>query len=171
MPVTAEDRIFAKQMEVPARLREHMRAVAEMAAGYAAEVGYDPDVAYVAGMAHDIMRVAPESEILSMVAKANFDLTPAMRARPMLAHGPAAAVWLMEHAPDVGDEVIEAVKDHTFPASDAPILTQILAVADTLEPSRNLPERDRIREAKMSFEERFKLVFELKQSYRTGIRI
>ncbi len=170
MLLTAEDKIFAKQMEVPARLREHMRAVAELASEYAKEVGYDPDVAYVAGMAHDLMRMAPENEILSLVAKANYDLTPAMQARPMLAHGPAAAVWLMENAPDVGNDVIEAVKDHTFPTSDAPILTQILAVADTLEPSRNLPERDKIRETPMSFEQRYKLVFELKQSFRNGIR-
>ena len=164
MCVTAEDLVFAKQLESPAGLREHMRAVAEMAADYAKEVGYNADDAYLAGMAHDLFRVASDEEIIETAKRANMPLSHIMLSRPMLAHGPAAAAWLMENAPDVGEDVLCAVRDHTFPPSDSPILTQIIAVADTLEPSRHIPEREAIRTAEMPFSERFKKVFELKQS-------
>ncbi|MFA7145480.1 MAG: HD domain-containing protein [Candidatus Riflebacteria bacterium] len=169
MAITVEDIVFAKQMEVPAGLREHMRAVAEMAAEYAGEVGYDRDAAYVAGMAHDLLRVASDEEILSLARRSNMSLTKAMFARPMLAHGPAAAAWLIENAPDVSFDIVDAVRDHTFPPSDAPILTQIIAVADTLEPSRKIPEREAVRLAQMTFSERFKRVFELKQNFRRNL--
>ena len=157
-----ESIILKKQQESPAGLREHMNAVASMAMKYAKEVGYDVNNAYLAGIAHDLFRSASDKAILEMVSKAGIPLNNLMMSKPMLAHGPAAAGWLKINIPDISEDIVNAVKDHTFPDAEAPVLTQIIAVADTLEPSRNIPEREQIRLSDIPFTDRYKRVYELK---------
>ena len=60
-------------------------------------------------------------------------------------------------------DIILAIRDHTFPADDAPMLTKILATADTLEPSRQIPEREEVRLMRIPFEQRFIEVQRLKK--------
>ena len=155
--------ISKKQAESPDGLQKHMQEVAKMAVSYAEEVGYDVQTANLAGMAHDLIRLATPEETLSWAESTGFVITDLMRQIPMLAHGPAAAGWLMKNLPSIGVDIILAVRDHTFPADDAPMLTKILAVADTLEPSRQIPEREEVRLTKMPFEQRFLEVQRLKR--------
>lgn len=157
------DIILAKQSQSPKGLQQHMRAVAEMAVSYAKEVGYDEEAANLAGMGHDLLRAASSKETLEYAYSTGFVVSDLMKQVPMLAHGPAAAGWLMKNIPQIGVDVILAIRDHTFPADDAPMLTKILAVADTLEPSRHIPEREEVRLMNIPFEQRFIEVQRLKK--------
>lgn len=154
--------VLEKQAESPKGLRLHMEKVAEMAVDYAKEVHYSIGSARLAGLAHDLFRTAPSEEIYYWAAFSNFKLSKSMEKIPMLAHGPAAAGWLMKNLPELGMDIVLAVRDHTFPPKDPPMLTKILAVADCLEPSREISEREEIRLKKISFEERFVEVMKLK---------
>ena len=157
------DIILEKQALSPKGLQMHMQAVADMAVSYAKEVGYDVESANLAGMAHDLLRHATPEETLEYAHYTGFVISDLMEKVPMLAHGPAAAGWLMKNIPQIGVDVILAIRDHTFPADDAPMLTKILAVADTLEPSRQIPEREEVRLMRIPFEQRFIEVQRLKK--------
>lgn len=156
--------IMHKQEAVPHGLTEHMHSVCRLAVKYALEVGCDPRLALIAGMAHDLFRDADDAEIISLVSSTHFLLSDLEKQTPMLAHGPAAAAWLLQVCPDIDSTIISAVKNHTFPVADSPLLTRILATADTLDPVRQVPARDRVREAGLSFEERFQQVLEIKKT-------
>ena len=140
-----------------------MRSVTRLAVQYSLELGCDPRPALIAGMAHDIFRDAPDAEIIGLVGGTNFIIDERQREVPMLAHGPAAAAWLLKIAPDIDSTIVSAVKNHTFPMADSPLLTRILAVADTLDPVRKIPERDMLRQSDMTFSERYQKVLDLKQ--------
>ncbi len=157
------DLILEKQAQLPDGLQKHIQAVAKMAVAYAKEVGYDEEAANLAGMSHDLLRSATAEETLEYAFSTGFVITDLMKHVPMLAHGPAAAGWLMKNIPQIGVDVILAVRDHTFPADNAPMLTKILAVADTLEPSRQIPEREEVRLMDIPFEQRFVEVQRLKK--------
>ena len=157
------DIILEKQALSPKGLQMHMQAVADLAVGYAKEVGYDVESANLAGMAHDLLRHATPEETLEYARSTGFVISDLMEKIPMLAHGPAAAGWLIKNIPSIGVDVILAIRDHTFPADDAPMLTKILAVADTLEPSRKIPEREEVRLMRIPFEQRFIEVQRLKK--------
>ena len=157
------DTILKKQAESPDGLQKHMQEVARLAVMYAEEVGYDKEAANLAGKSRDLIRLASPEETLEWATSTGFVISDLMKQIPMLAHGPAAAGWLMKNLPSIGVDVILAVRDHTFPADDAPMLTKILAVADTLEPSRQIPEREEVRLMDIPFEQRFIEVQRLKK--------
>lgn len=153
-----------QQKHSPVGLQEHMRSVTFLAVKYALELGVDPRPALVAGMAHDLFRDAPDAEIVGLVGCTDFLLNDLEKETPMLAHGPAAAAWLRNVAPGIDPVVISAVKNHTFPVVDSPLMTKILAMADTLDPVRRVAERDALREADLSFAERYQGVLEIKKT-------
>lgn len=152
-----------QQKRSPEGLQEHMKSVTCLAIRYAIELGVDPRPVLIAGLAHDLFRDAPDAEIISLVGSTDFLLTDLEKEMPMLAHGPAAAAWLRQVAPEIDSAIISAVKNHTFPVADSPLLTRILAVADTLDPVRQVAERDALREADLSFAERYQGVLEIKK--------
>ena len=156
------DVILEKQSQSPQGLQLHMQEVANLCVEYAKEVGYDVQAANLAGQAHDLIRLASSEETLQWAESTGFVVSDLMKQIPMLAHGPAASGWLMKNLPEIGVDVILAIRDHTFPAKDAPMLTKILATADTLEPSRHIPEREEVRLMNIPFEERFQKVLYLK---------
>ena len=88
------DIILEKQSLSPKGLQMHMQAVADLAVAYAKEVGYDVESAYLAGMAHDLLRHATPEETLEYAHSTGFVISDLMEQVPMLAHGPAAAGWL-----------------------------------------------------------------------------
>lgn len=152
-----------QQKRSPEGLQEHMNSVTCLAVKYAIELGVDPRPALIAGMAHDLFRDSPDAEIIGLVGSTDFLLTDLEKETPMLAHGPAAAAWLRQVAPEIDSAVISAVKNHTFPVADSPVLTRILAVADTLDPVRQVAERDALRETDLPFAERYQRVLEIKK--------
>lgn len=156
--------VTRKQMEAPVGLQNHMQGVARLAVKYALEADCDPRAALIAGMAHDLFRDATDAEIIGLVSAAGFSLRELEQQTPMLAHGPAAAAWLLSNAPDIDPAIVAAVRDHTFPDADSPVLTRVMATADTLESSRGIAERDQLREADLSFADRYLQLLKIKKT-------
>ncbi len=126
----------------------HSVRVARVAKKLAVKFGESPDLAKLAGLAHDWAREWPVSQILAFLEARTFSLTDDERAKPLLAHGKLAAV-LLEETFDFHDEaVLEAVSHHTLGKSGMTALARIVFVADYLEPGR--PFRDRQFRASMA---------------------
>jgi HD superfamily phosphohydrolase YqeK len=97
-----------------------------------------------------------------LLERSGFAIDERTKELPMLAHGAAAAAYLTENGVALPYSVMAAICDHTFPDNDAPLFTRILAVADTLEPSRNVAENDLLRNSGLPFDEMFAGVLRIK---------
>jgi len=160
--------ISAQLRHLPAGLIDHIMAVAMLAVKYGMEAGLDPRTCMLAGLAHDLFRGADATQVFSFAEKCGTPLSSLERKMSMLAHGAAAAGYLRSKIPAINPDIVNAVRWHTFPADDAPLLTRVLVLADTLEPSRGIAERDAIRQAAMPLEQRYQRVLELKRKSAGG---
>lgn len=144
-------------------LRLHIFSVARLALTYALEAEYDPQAAVLAGLSHDLFRAASAEVIMKYATKSGFPLNEHELRLPMLAHGAAAAGFLRSEFQGIAQEVIDAVRWHTFPQADSKALARILIMADLLEPNRKFLEYDAIRESSLTPFERYKRVFAIKR--------
>lgn len=100
------------QLMVKPRRFEHVMRVAELAREIARAGGIDPQLAYWAGVLHDVARDLPDTELLRLAPpECEIDA-----AHPLALHGRAGRT-LLEHwglGQDQAERVIlEAVEDHT----------------------------------------------------------
>ena len=161
--------VIADQLrQLPDGLIDHIMAVASLAVKYGLEAGLDPRSCMLAGLAHDLFRIADSAEIFRYAAFCRTQLSEVEQRHFMLSHAAAAAGYLYYRIPEINPDIVSAVRWHTFPSEDAPLLGKILVVADTLEPSRAVAERDALRQVSMPLEERFKKVLALKRKSAVG---
>jgi len=117
----SEDRLSAGQLQgwlnrvqlmVKPRRFEHVMRVAELAREIAKAGGIDPQLAYWAGVLHDVARDLPDTELLRL-APPECDIDAA---HPLALHGRAGRT-LLEHwglGQNQAERIIlEAVEDHT----------------------------------------------------------
>lgn len=150
--------------EIPRGLRAHIEAVAWEAFQLAIGADIPPMKAVIAGLAHDIFRIADSQQILSWAEKADYQLGKLEVETPMLAHGAAAAGLLAHEFPHLDRDLLDALRFHTLPEPGLSNLGKILVVADTLEPSRQIPEREQLRQLPLVLEEKYARVLELKRN-------
>ncbi|MEW6710341.1 MAG: nicotinate (nicotinamide) nucleotide adenylyltransferase [Candidatus Riflebacteria bacterium] len=151
-------------LELPDGLQRHIESVAFECFLLAVGAEVPLEKAVVAGLAHDIFRIAPAETILNWAARGGWCLKESEIQMPMLAHGAAAAGMLREEFPGIDSEVLEALRFHTLPEPGLSDLAKILVIADTLDPSRQLTDRESLRNAAMSLEEKFARVLALKRA-------
>lgn len=148
---------------LPDGLASHVNTVTEMALEYSANTNVEEVFSLFAGLSHDLFRISEDAEIMAYAKLYDSPLSDLERENPMLAHGIAAAGFLGQVAPDMPTSIKEAIRYHTLPMLNSTVLTQIVVCADTLEPSRKIPEREIIRLQNISLSDRFKLVLNLKR--------
>lgn len=153
--------------ELPEGLIRHIEGVAELACVYAVLCKIDPRPAMIAGLAHDLFRIADAEKIRDLTAKAGVILTPNEEKLPMLAHGAAAAAYLAGRFKAFPTDLFEALRWHTSPIDNLSDLARVLVVADTLEPSRGISEHDELRNSESHFHELYEKVLLLKQARKT----
>lgn len=147
-----------REAALPPSFRAHLEGVARLTAEYAAALGLDPRAGYLAGLAHDLFRLAEATEVARWSRRAPGTPSPLETTIPMLAHGRAAAGFLGSLRPAVPREVVAAVRVHTFPRLRMAPLARALVLGDALDPGRGKPEWDAIRQAHWSLAEKFRQV-------------
>ena len=126
------------QLMVKPRRFEHVMRVAELARDIARANGIDPQLAYWAGVLHDVARDLPDSELLRL-APPECDIDAA---HPLALHGRAGRT-LLEHwglCARTRDQrvLLEAVEDHTTgPRAGNPV-SACVYIADVSEPGRGV---------------------------------
>jgi predicted HD superfamily hydrolase involved in NAD metabolism len=124
----------------------HTLRVAETAERLARLHGLDPERARLAGLLHDTAREVGKEELLRVAEEVDLDVGDFERERPILLHGPVAAELSRKDLGVDDGEVRDAVRAHTTGEPGMERLALALYVADKIEPDRNQPGVDDLRE-------------------------
>ena len=148
MPMTKsyEDmRALLEQHLSPGRYR-HSLGVAETAVAIARRFGMNEERARVAGLLHDCGRVYKTDDLLKEARQRGIPIGKIESAMPLLLHAYIGA-YLIYEVYGVNDAVIaQAVWRHTVGGANMTALDKIIYYADMIEPSRDYPEVERLRE-------------------------
>ncbi|QTQ11489.1 HD domain-containing protein [Treponema parvum] len=115
---------------------EHSVRVAETAKKMCVLYGVDPDLGYLAGIAHDICKEMKDEDILSLALQDGDPVTGVEKDKLSLLHGRAAAVMLKKDFDVKDKELLQAVACHTFGSPSLGKLGKIIYAADKIEPGR-----------------------------------
>ena len=124
----------------------HTLRVAETAERLARLHGLDPRRARLAGLLHDAAREVGRKELLRISEEENLPVSDLERERPMLLHGPVAAEIVRKDLRVEDAEVRDAVRVHTTGEPRMGTLALALYVADKIEPDRDQPGVEDLRE-------------------------
>ncbi|HHV60962.1 MAG TPA: HD domain-containing protein [Clostridiaceae bacterium] len=106
----------------------------------------DENNAGTAGLLHDCARDIPADDIISLCEKYDIKPDSIYMAQPKLYHGPIGAILARDEF-DVRDEnILHAISCHTMGAENMSLLDKIIFIADYIEPDRNFPGANDIRE-------------------------
>ncbi|MCR5295464.1 MAG: bis(5'-nucleosyl)-tetraphosphatase (symmetrical) YqeK [Lachnospiraceae bacterium] len=114
----------------------HTQGVRYTAAALAMAHGEDIGKAELAGLLHDSAKNIPEKEQLSLCEKNGIPISEIERKSPYLLHAKLGA-YIAEKKYGVADpEVLEAIRWHTTGTEGMSRLSQIIFIADYIEPRR-----------------------------------
>ena len=139
--------------EMPERRWRHTEGVMATAISLAKLYGEDPERAELASILHDVAKYWPVEKQKSIIMD-NGLRGDVLLYDKELWHAPVGA-WVAEHDFGIKDEgVLDAIRYHTSGRSGMSKLEKIVWLADYIEPGRDFPGVDAIREiAESSLEE------------------
>lgn len=140
----------AMKKELGKRLKEgrfrHSLGVSDTAAFLARRFGVDEEKAAVAGLLHDCAREFAKESMMDEAIKRNIPVGPVEQAMPLLLHAYIGARRVREIY-QVDDPAVEqAIWRHTVGAPGMTELDKIIWFADMIEPGREYPEVEMLRE-------------------------
>lgn len=107
--------------------------------------GEDPERAAVAGILHDITKKLNAEEQLKLCEKYGIINDAAEVANPKLLHAKTGAAFARELF-GIEDDIYGAIRWHTTGKPDMTLLEKIIYLADFVEPTRNFPGVEELRE-------------------------
>lgn len=125
---------------------EHSIRVTDTAVALAKQYGADVKKAEEAGVVHDYAKFRPLAEmrcIIETEEDINSDLLDYGEA---LWHAPVGAYLLCTEAGITDAEILQAVAYHTTGRADMTLLEKVIFLADYIEPGRDFPGLDGVRE-------------------------
>ncbi|RKN79053.1 bis(5'-nucleosyl)-tetraphosphatase (symmetrical) YqeK [Paenibacillus ginsengarvi] len=131
--------------QMPTRRWEHTLGVMSSAVKLAKRFGADPDRAELAALLHDYCKYWPIAEQRSEYELAGLE-PDLLRYDPQLIHGPLAAEIVNRRYGIKDAEVLDAIRYHTSGREAMTLLDKIVCLADYIEPGRDFPSVDAIRE-------------------------
>lgn len=131
--------------EMPERRWRHTEGVMATAKSLAARYGEDPERADLAAILHDVAKFWSIDRQESIILNEGLD-AEVLRYDKELWHAPVGA-WVAEQQYGVSDEgVLDAIRYHTSGRKGMTKLEKIVWLADYIEPGREFPGVDAIRE-------------------------
>ena len=132
--------------EVPERRYIHSLGVADTAKYLAEKYGGDPEKAEIAGILHDLAKYWSKERLAEEIQKSNELNQDLLAYNSELWHGPVASVIIQERYQITDEEIIMAIRYHTSGREHMSLLEKIVCLADYIEPSRQFPGVEDIRE-------------------------
>lgn len=105
---------------------EHSLLVAEEAKNLAKLYNYDPNIAYITGLTHDIAKEFSEEENQYYVKKYNLDAS-----NSKIIHADVGS-WFCKEKYDFTEAMCEAIKAHTIGCKNMTLLDKIVFIADKI---------------------------------------
>ncbi len=123
----------------------HTINTAEYARTLALRFGEDPTSAYLAGLLHDCTKEWSEDAQLNFLTQRGIMVDSLQKLFPQLFHARSAAIVAKEEF-GMSDEVCSAIRWHTTGTAGMSRLDMILWLSDLIEPSRDFPGVEHLRE-------------------------
>ncbi len=131
---------------LPEKRYRHSLAVYETALTLASRYGVATEKVAVAALLHDCGRESKGAESISIARRLGIELDPIELAQPVLIHA-KLGVYNAEHKYGVTDkEILDGILFHTTGAPGMSALAKIVYLADMIEPTRNFPGIEKLRE-------------------------
>jgi len=135
----------ATRNQMPERRWRHVRGVVETAVELAGRFGGDRDKAWLAALLHDYAKAWPTDRMERIIREQGLPAELLDYDKELWhAHVGAWAVR-QEHGID-DEEVLDAIRYHTSGRENMTLLDKIVCLADYMEPGRDFPGVDLIRE-------------------------
>ena len=129
----------------PSRFR-HSLGVAETAAVLAKRFGVDEEQAHVAGLLHDCAREYRNEDMLAEAERREIPVGEVERAMPLLLHAYIGAKRVREIYQVDDADVEQAIWRHTVGGAGMTELDKIIWFADMIEPGRDYPGVEELRQ-------------------------
>jgi nicotinate-nucleotide adenylyltransferase len=114
----------------------HSRNVALLSAELANRFGLDSSKAYLAGIAHDLCKTMNETQMIELAEKDGDAISKIEQKKFSLLHGRAAAVYLKEIFHIYDEEILKAVRFHTYASENMCDLAKVVYISDKIEYNR-----------------------------------
>ncbi|CAB1240110.1 bis(5'-nucleosyl)-tetraphosphatase (symmetrical) YqeK [Clostridium sp. MT-14] len=125
---------------------DHSLSVRDTAVKMAKIYNADVEKARMAGLVHDCAKYMSNEEILNIADQNNICIDEITRANPQLLHGSIAAIIAKNIMGIYDEEVLNAIKYHTTGKKNMNLLEKIIYISDYIEPLRDFPGVDKLRE-------------------------
>ena len=125
---------------------DHARGVADTSRDLAVRFGLNADRAFLAGIYHDAMREERKDRLLELAAEYGLEVGDMEHQYPVLLHGPVAARALETEYGVKDADVLQAIAWHTTGTAGMCDLAKIVYLADMIEPTRDYPGVEGLRE-------------------------
>ncbi|GIP35887.1 bis(5'-nucleosyl)-tetraphosphatase (symmetrical) YqeK [Paenibacillus sp. J2TS4] len=133
--------------QMPLKRWEHTAGVMKTAVQLAERYGADPVQADLAALLHDYCKYWPIERQRKIIEDNEKELSPDLLLydKPLW-HAPAGA-WVAERQLGITDSaVLDAIRYHTSGRPGMTLLDKVVCLADYIEPGRDFPEVNKIRE-------------------------
>jgi predicted HD superfamily hydrolase involved in NAD metabolism len=131
---------------VPTKRYNHSVAVYETALKLAQIYGLDENKVAVSALLHDCGREIPSRENLDKAAQLGIKVDEVEKNQPILLHA-KLGVYYAQHKYGVEDkEILEGIRYHTTGAAHMSKLAMVVYLADMIEPARDFPGVDQLRQ-------------------------
>ncbi|GGH45443.1 bis(5'-nucleosyl)-tetraphosphatase (symmetrical) YqeK [Paenibacillus silvae] len=153
MALSREELIQAVSSQMPAKRWKHTQGVMESAVILAEKYGADPVKADIAAILHDVAKYWPVAEMEAVIRDNGLN-AELLSHDKQLWHSEVGA-FVAERDYGVSDsEIINAIRWHTSGRVGMSLLDKVVCLADYIEPGRDFPGVEHIREqAQRSLEE------------------
>ncbi|MBB6729773.1 bis(5'-nucleosyl)-tetraphosphatase (symmetrical) YqeK [Cohnella zeiphila] len=143
----------ATRSQMPERRWRHVQGVVDTAVELAERFGGDRDKAWLAALLHDYTKAWPTDRMEKIIREQRLPAELLDHDKELWHAHVGAWVVRQEHGID-DEEVLDAIRYHTSGRENMTLLDKIVCLADYMEPGRDFPGVDRIRElAARSLEE------------------
>ncbi|MEJ9209974.1 bis(5'-nucleosyl)-tetraphosphatase (symmetrical) YqeK [Bacillus smithii] len=124
---------------------QHTLGVMETAIKLAAKYGADEKKAELAAIFHDYAKFRPKEEMKQIIIQQAMD-PKLLQFNSELWHAPVGAYLAKTEAGIEDEEVLDAIRYHTSGRPDMTVLDKVIYLADYIEPGRQFPGVDEVRE-------------------------
>ncbi len=125
---------------------KHVLGVVETSERLARLYGADENKARYAALIHDLAKGRSDEELLKMAIKSGYDVCNEEKKSPQLLHGLVAAIIAKEKMGIEDEEILNAATFHTTGKANMTLLEKIVYIADYIEPNRDFPEVQKLRD-------------------------
>ncbi len=142
---TRDELLKKVQQQMSQKRFKHVLGVEKTAVKLAQHYGASIESASIAALTHDYAKERNPQEMHDLIISASLDLD-LLQYGSEIWHGPVGAILVRKELRVKDEEILNAIRHHTVGSPKMSLLEQIIYVADYIEPGRDFPGVDKVRQ-------------------------